>query len=102
MGLSEVCRTTKGITDGSQPYLPVGLNANIRLYRYRPGQMFQAHYDDSVKMAESGLWTGWTLLLYLNNVTEGGETVFYKKVTRKHKSDPLTKAILVIGDDKEE
>lgn len=35
------------------------------------------------------LWTDWTLLIYLNGDIEGGETVFYKTVTKKRVSDPI-------------
>ncbi|KAK4452884.1 hypothetical protein QBC34DRAFT_19368 [Podospora aff. communis PSN243] len=65
----------------------VGLNPNIRVYRYIKGHFFDAHYDDSnnviVKDEENqaiSAKTTWTLLLYLTSSTEGctgGETVFY-------------------------
>ncbi|KAK4043728.1 putative prolyl 4-hydroxylase 4 [Parachaetomium inaequale] len=65
----------------------VGLNPNIRIYRYSPGQFFDAHYDDfnyvSLK-TEAGAAlparTTWTLLLYLTSSADGcigGETVFH-------------------------
>ncbi|CAO3599580.1 unnamed protein product [Absidia cylindrospora] len=86
------------------PRRPCGLNSNLRIYRYRPGQRFEAHYDDSVKDTVTGHWTDWTLLIYLNGGNdddkddglEGGETVFYKediggnkKKKRVPKRDPL-------------
>ncbi|RKP35571.1 hypothetical protein BJ085DRAFT_5225, partial [Dimargaris cristalligena] len=57
---------------------PVGLNDNIRLYRYRPGQRFGAHYDEAVRDSQ-GRHSEFTLLIYLNEVgpAAGGETVFY-------------------------
>ncbi|VBB73576.1 Putative protein of unknown function [Podospora comata] len=65
----------------------VGLNPNIRVYRYTPGQFFDAHYDDSNNLTLSTpenpslpVKTTWTLLLYLTSSTDGcvgGETVFY-------------------------
>ncbi|KAI1772729.1 hypothetical protein F4818DRAFT_137891 [Hypoxylon cercidicola] len=67
----------------------VGLNPNIRVYRYSKGQYFDCHYDDSNLVtlpAAAGssspvsTKTTWTLLLYLTSSTEGcvgGETVFY-------------------------
>ncbi|KAL3162987.1 hypothetical protein ABBQ32_009419 [Trebouxia sp. C0010 RCD-2024] len=75
----------------------VGLNPNIRLYRYRPGQRFGKHVDDSVNLG-GGIRTEYTLLIYLtgsggpavskpkgksavqgkdSSVLVGGETVFY-------------------------
>ncbi|CAO3663733.1 unnamed protein product [Rhizopus stolonifer] len=58
---------------------PLGLNSNVRIYRYRKGHSFGAHYDDSVQDKHTGLWTEWTLLIYLNQEMEGGETVFYHR-----------------------
>ncbi|KAH8661902.1 hypothetical protein BX600DRAFT_305534 [Xylariales sp. PMI_506] len=69
----------------------VGLNPNIRVYRYSKGQFFDAHYDDTnvVMLPASDSATGsisakttWTLLLYLTSAAEGcigGETVFYPR-----------------------
>ncbi|XP_028768522.1 uncharacterized protein LOC114726124 isoform X2 [Neltuma alba] len=73
----------------------VGLNPNIRLYRYNVGQRFGRHIDESVDLGE-GNCTYYTLLVYLSgglksspkNATKkpgdlsvdplsGGETVFY-------------------------
>ncbi|KAI3793058.1 hypothetical protein L1987_35670 [Smallanthus sonchifolius] len=74
--------------------VPVGLNPNIRLYRYNIGQRFGRHIDESVDLGE-GKHTHYTLLIYLNGNVElkpkadgngshdsfeplvGGETVFY-------------------------
>ncbi|KAJ1982059.1 hypothetical protein H4R35_000452 [Dimargaris xerosporica] len=73
-----------------------GLNANLRLYRYAPGQRFEQHYDDSVTDVR-GRTSEFTLLIYLNApgtdplhvlagppaarpvdpVKAGGQTVFY-------------------------
>ncbi|KAI8987105.1 hypothetical protein BDB01DRAFT_784567 [Pilobolus umbonatus] len=75
---------------------PQGLNSNIRVYRYRKGHSFGPHYDDSVQDKHTGLWTEWTLLIYLNEDMVGGETVFYKedlsntRGNRKTKSEPIT------------
>ncbi|KAK4280422.1 hypothetical protein QN277_012049 [Acacia crassicarpa] len=73
----------------------VGLNPNIRFYRYKVGQWFGRHVDESVDLGE-GKRTYYTLLVYLSgglksspkNATKnpgdssvdplvGGETVFY-------------------------
>ncbi|KAF2201186.1 hypothetical protein GQ43DRAFT_455921 [Delitschia confertaspora ATCC 74209] len=63
----------------------VGLNPNIRIYRYKKGQFFDQHYDDSNNITIPGqpsipARTTWTLLLYLTSPATGcigGETVFY-------------------------
>ncbi|XP_072963140.1 uncharacterized protein [Typha angustifolia] len=62
----------------------VGLNPNIRLYRYTVGQRFGRHIDESVDLGE-GQKTQYTLLIYLSGKSSnqdsstlvGGETVFY-------------------------
>ncbi|PSS32410.1 Prolyl 4-hydroxylase [Actinidia chinensis var. chinensis] len=72
----------------------VGLNANIRFYRYKVGQRFGRHIDESVDLGERKR-TYYTLLIYLSGSFEpkseteqsspedssealvGGETVFY-------------------------
>ncbi|CAM8900577.1 unnamed protein product [Rhodiola kirilowii] len=73
----------------------VGLNPNIRLYRYKTGQRFGRHIDESVDLG-GGKQTHYTLLIYLSGGTRskgkkesstekdtllepliGGETVFY-------------------------
>ncbi|KAK7270525.1 hypothetical protein RIF29_23737 [Crotalaria pallida] len=65
----------------------VGLNPNIRLYRYKVGQRFGRHIDESVHLGD-GKRTHYTLLVYLSggpadpadssvDPLVGGETVFY-------------------------
>ncbi|CAA3030244.1 uncharacterized protein LOC111397066 [Olea europaea subsp. europaea] len=48
----------------------VGLNPNIRCYRYTAGQRFGRHIDESVDLGE-GRRTHYTLLVYLSG-TQGG------------------------------
>ena len=63
----------------------LGLNPNIRIYRYSKGQFFDKHYDDSINVTlptspPTQAKTTWTLLLYLTSPSTGcigGETVFY-------------------------
>ncbi|CAI9092126.1 OLC1v1027296C2 [Oldenlandia corymbosa var. corymbosa] len=74
--------------------IAVGLNPNLRFYRYKVGQRFGRHIDES-NVLEDGKRTHYTLLIYLSGgsgsktrndssgqdtVSEplvGGETVFY-------------------------
>ncbi|KAI9225674.1 MAG: hypothetical protein DHS80DRAFT_19936 [Piptocephalis tieghemiana] len=56
---------------------PAGLNGHVRVYKYEEGQRFGRHYDESVRVPETGMASGWTLLVYLNDVASGGETIFY-------------------------
>ncbi|KAI1655872.1 hypothetical protein F4813DRAFT_391154 [Daldinia decipiens] len=77
----------------------VGLNPNIRVYRYSKGQYFDCHYDDSnlvtLQHPEEpsntiNTKTTWTLLLYLTSVAEGctgGETVFYPRDRKSPKEE---------------
>ncbi|KAI0509239.1 hypothetical protein F5B22DRAFT_367665 [Xylaria bambusicola] len=66
----------------------VGLNPNVRVYRYSKNQFFDCHYDDSNMvdvLSDDGSQsirakTTWTALLYLTSAADGvsgGETVFY-------------------------
>lgn len=50
----------------------VGVSSNFRIYRYLPGERFDAHVDQSMKNQEPAGITQLTLLIYLNG---SGETV---------------------------
>ncbi|KAH8918032.1 hypothetical protein BT69DRAFT_1268296 [Atractiella rhizophila] len=71
--------------DGVKEKEVVGLNPNIRVYRYVPGQFFDKHYDDSnlVTLTQPSplrCRTTWTLLIYLSGTQDGvkgGQTAFY-------------------------
>lgn len=52
----------------------IGLNSNIRIYKYGKGQRFGKHIDESVKGTRGT--TEYTLLIYLSSCG-GGETMFY-------------------------
>lgn len=59
---------------------PVGLNPNIRIYQYGPGDLFGKHVDGSNTVAQPAGRTEYTLLVYLTGAAEGlvgGETAFY-------------------------
>ncbi len=58
--------------DGWKPY---GLNERLRYYRYKDGQQFKPHVDGSHKIAEGDLSLV-TMLVYLNEDFDGGETTF--------------------------
>ncbi|OJD34804.1 oxoglutarate iron-dependent oxygenase [Diplodia corticola] len=82
----------------------VGLNPNIRIYRYSKGQFFDQHYDDFNSVVIPGerdiqARTTWTLLLYLTSPATGclgGETVFYPDPPKKaSKKDPPPEPIVV-------
>ncbi|KAF2151427.1 hypothetical protein K461DRAFT_172950 [Myriangium duriaei CBS 260.36] len=82
----------------------LGLNPNIRIYRYTPGQFFAQHYDDSndVTMPDGTKGrTTWTLLIYLSGPAtgcEGGETVFYPEpASRKAPAPAPVVAGLEVG-----
>ncbi|OAX80263.1 hypothetical protein ACJ72_05404 [Emergomyces africanus] len=79
----------------------LGLNPNIRIYRYQPGQLFDKHYDDSVSLTIPSTnttptiraKTTWTLLIYLTTCT-GGETVFYPEEPPSKTKSKSSKASL--------
>lgn len=67
----------------------VGLNPQLRVYRYKKGHHFNKHYDDSVvcPIPPSGKKNGrtkWTLLIYLTGDEEfkGGGTIFYPEIRK--------------------
>lgn len=53
----------------------IGLNELFRFYKYEPGQRFKKHRDGSYVRSELEA-SYFTLLLYLNDDFEGGETRF--------------------------
>ncbi|HYG14107.1 MAG TPA: 2OG-Fe(II) oxygenase [Bacteroidia bacterium] len=58
-----------------------GLNELIRFYRYKPGQKFKKHNDQSfIKNEEEASY--YTFLIYLNDNYEGGETQFDMQTIR--------------------
>lgn len=91
--MSSLADTFKNV-DVKQGHHAVGLNPNIRLYKYGPRQSFGKHVDDSVELA-NGQHTEFTLLIYLTGTGKpaqqtkqksaakhsselsGGETLFY-------------------------
>jgi hypothetical protein len=84
----------------------IGLNPNIRIYRYSKGQYFDQHYDDSNNVTIPGsppvpARTTWTLLLYLTSPATGcigGETVFYpEQPSLKKKSKEPAPEPFVVG-----
>lgn len=81
----------------------IGLNPNIRIYRYSKGQFFDQHYDDSNNVIIPGVTstpgrTTWTLLLYLTSPATGctgGETVFYPDPPKKKSREPQPEPFVV-------
>jgi hypothetical protein len=55
----------------------VGLNERLRILKYHPGDFFAIHKDGNYTR-ENGEISKITLLFYLNEGYEGGETTFYK------------------------
>ena len=53
----------------------VGVDANLRFYRYEPGQEFKRHKDGSVTN-DDGHISKLSYLIYLNGDFEGGSTTF--------------------------
>mmetsp|Transcript_9460 Transcript_9460/g.15202 ORF Transcript_9460/g.15202 Transcript_9460/m.15202 type:complete len:247 (+) Transcript_9460:128-868(+) len=71
---------------------PTGLNNVIRFVRYSPGDFFFPHHDGCVtwsKHEQSIL----TMMVYLNDDFEGGETRFFQETQRHYESPDLSKLI---------
>lgn len=72
-----------------RPHLPAkidalsleGLNARLRMYRYRPGQRFEPHMDHWYQPDEVRI-TLLTVLVYFNADFVGGETRFMEQLER--------------------
>ncbi len=79
------------------PYAPraignstaIGLNELFRFYRYKPGEEFKKHRDQSYSR-NSLEASYYTFMVYLNQDFEGGETTFNERVIR-----PLTGMALI-------
>ena len=63
------------VPDEIDGFRVVGLHPRLRFYRYDPGQRFKRHRDGRVR-TEAGAVSRLTLMIYLNEGTMGGETVF--------------------------
>lgn len=83
----------------------IGLNELFRFYKYEPGQRFKRHIDGSYIRNEQEV-SYFTLMIYLNDDFEGGETSFegYKIVPKKgqalifehslrHAGEPILKGV---------
>lgn len=59
----------------------IGLNELFRFYRYKPGEEFKLHRDQSyIRNSEEASY--YTFMIYLNQDFEGGETTFNNRVIR--------------------
>lgn len=68
---------------------PSLLSFSLISYRYLPTELFGPHYDESTRDESTGLYSEWTLLIYLTGKedgVEGGETVFYENHSTKNKA----------------
>lgn len=59
---------------------PVGLNERFRYYRYTELQLFRMHRDFAYKFKSRE--SKWSLIIYLNEEFEGGDTEFKEFVIR--------------------
>ncbi len=76
-------------------YSAIGLNELFRFYRYKPGEEFKRHRDQSY-VRPNGETSFYTFMIYLNNDFEGGETSFGQRIIR-----PLTGMALIFLHDLE-
>lgn len=66
----------------------IGLNELFRFYKYEPGQRFKRHIDGSYIRNEHEA-SYFTLMIYLNDDFEGGETTFDSHTIRPKKGQAL-------------
>lgn len=69
-------------------HLAIGVNERFRFYRYDPGQTFRWHRDGYFQRP-NGERSRLTLMVYLNDNFEGGETRFEGRVIRPKKGMAL-------------
>jgi len=65
-----------------------GLNEMFRFYRYRPGQQFKKHIDQSFIRNDIEA-SYYTFMIYLNENCEGGETVFSNIIIKPRQGTAL-------------
>lgn len=67
----------------------IGLNELFRFYRYKPGEEFKRHRDESyIRNNQEASY--YTFMIYLNQNFEGGETTFNDRIVK-----PLTGMALI-------
>ena len=91
--------------DRIKPFIPenykdhevVGLNERLRFLRYYEGQYFAPHCDGVYYREDGSEFSQITILLYLNEGFEGGETTFLNFSDKKArvKAVPKTGSVLV-------
>jgi prolyl 4-hydroxylase len=68
--------------------IAIGLNEMFRVYRYKPGEEFKKHRDQSY-IRNNDECSYYTFMIYLNDDFEGGETTFNDKTVRPIKGMAL-------------
>ncbi|MCB9762411.1 MAG: 2OG-Fe(II) oxygenase [Alphaproteobacteria bacterium] len=66
----------------------VGLNERLRFYRYHPGEYFAPHYDGAWRRSRKE-FSLYTVMFWLNDAFEGGETGFTGLDVPARKGDAL-------------
>ena len=87
--LSSLCPSSQPEkSDSETGFLPVGVNSDLKFYRYKQGAKFGQHVDEPVFKKVDGvkLVSEFTILMYIgcDNSLKGGETKFWLK------KDPVT------------
>ena len=72
----EIWEKVKHLAPIEDGWEPTGLNERMRFYRYEYGQQFKRHVDGEFKRSDDEV-SMVTVLLYLNDDFNGGETQFF-------------------------
>jgi predicted 2-oxoglutarate/Fe(II)-dependent dioxygenase YbiX len=72
---NEMWRRIQYLVPELDSLIPCGVDAQLRFYRYYPGQQFRRHKDGSVTNSLEQT-SKLSYLIYLNNECEGGDTAF--------------------------
>ncbi|APR85300.1 WD-repeat protein [Minicystis rosea] len=78
---SLLARVSSSVPERLSGMVLAGANPRLRLYRYGPGERHGAHWDTVVEL-DDGVRSLLTLVFYLNDGFEGGETDF-SELSRK-------------------
>eukprot|EP00546_Thalassionema_frauenfeldii_P018372 CAMPEP_0178897732 /NCGR_PEP_ID=MMETSP0786-20121207/1918_1 /TAXON_ID=186022 /ORGANISM="Thalassionema frauenfeldii, Strain CCMP 1798" /LENGTH=232 /DNA_ID=CAMNT_0020568331 /DNA_START=985 /DNA_END=1683 /DNA_ORIENTATION=- len=67
----------QSVSEGNKKYFATGLNERMRILRYKKGHCFPSHSDGCYERPDGSEISFFTIMVYLNESFEGGETLFF-------------------------